>query len=136
MKKIKWLWIIGTTAILGGCTSTAKNEYSDAGNHATTVAKDIGRAVEADTKAVSNKLDAAISEKGRSDTQLSIKIRKAMLDDPDIQTTGLAVDIKNHKVILRGKIHSEVQNQQAKHIAADIAGSSYPVDDRLQVPEG
>jgi osmotically-inducible protein OsmY len=119
-----------------GCTSTARSDYSEAGRKATHAIESAGKAVDADATALGHKLSDTVSESSSSNDQVSEKVRRALLGATDIQTSGLSVSTSGHKVILRGRIRSEVENQQAEHIARDAAGKGFTVDDQLNVREG
>lgn len=117
--------------IVGGCTQTAKNEYSDAGSHIEAAAKDTGAALKEDATHVKEAAQDALAK-----NELSSKIRKGMQDHPDLGIKDLSVDVSGSQVVLHGSIPSENLNQRAEHLARKLAGSGYTVDDQLSVSEG
>jgi len=121
---------------LTGCSPEARRDYSAAGSSVATAAKDTGKAIGADAKAVGHSVANAANGTTDPNDDTTKRIKKAILDAPDIQTNDLVVEADDRKVTLRGTVQSEIQNQLAEHLARRLLGSAYEVDDQLQVSPG
>jgi osmotically-inducible protein OsmY len=119
--------------IITGCTDEARTDYSDAGSKTAIAAKDTGKAIVADATAAAHSVAGEIDNASRANNQTSAKVKRAILDATDIETTELSVDTNGSKVTLHGSVVTEVQNQRAEQLARSVVGPNYTVDDKLAV---
>jgi len=118
---------------LFGCSQETRNDYHAAGSSVADAAKDTGKAIDADAKDVERSIADAGSSVQRANRETSARVRRAILDAPDIVATDLVVETKERNVTLRGIVETEVQNQSAEHIVRDLLGPAYTVDDQLTI---
>ena len=132
-------WIL-TAALaclaIAGCSQEARNDYKAAGSSVTTAAKDAEKAVDADAVATGQSFADATDSTAKANHDTSARVKQALLDSPDIETTDLKVDTNGRTVTLHGGVQTEEQNQRAEQLARELLGSAYTVEDQLKVGGG
>jgi osmotically-inducible protein OsmY len=131
----KTLTVCISAAVLSvaGCTQSARSDYGAAGSNAATAAKDAEKGIVADATAAGHTITGAVDNTSKVNNQTSAKVKQAILDAPDIETTDLTVDTNGRTVTLHGSVLTEVQNQRAEQLARSVLGSAYYVNDQLAV---
>jgi osmotically-inducible protein OsmY len=64
----------------------------------------------------------AFADQKRSDDQIYDQVRQRLAADRDVRGGGIAVDVKDGVVTLRGKVHEERQRHKAERVAKKVKG--------------
>jgi len=64
----------------------------------------------------------AFADQKRSDDQIYDQVRQRLAADRDVRGGGIAVDVKDGVVTLRGKVHEERQKHKAERVAKKVKG--------------
>ena len=98
---------------------------------AETAGKKVDQVTENVTTAVSNsadKADKAMTEQGKAagqaldDTQITAKVKTALLNAPGLQSMKITVDTEKGKVTLSGSANSQVNADKAVKVAEAVEG--------------
>lgn len=98
---------------------------------AETAGKKVDQVTENVTAAVSNsadKADKAMSEQGKAtgqaldDTQITAKVKTALLNAPGLQSMKITVDTEKNKVTLSGSADSQANIDKAVKVAEAVEG--------------
>ena len=128
--------IVMSVFIVNGCSEGAHQKFGSAGSHLASAAKETGLAVSEDVSKAGHSVADSVDITSRTNDDLSDRIQDALLKSKQINTRGLSVSTSGQLVVLRGEVGSEIENQQAEHIAREVAGNGYSVDDQLKVNTG
>ena len=141
--------IMGTLVV--GCTQEAREQYSEAGQHASEATKETGNAMATDAEktgaAAAKTAEAAGEEakhaaentKAAGDNALETSKVKTALDTANgLATKDINVDTDSQAktITLKGSVPDEKQKAQAETVAKGIAGTEFKVVNNLTVGPG
>ncbi len=121
---------------VGGCSEGSRRNYDAAGAHVINAAKETGHAISEDANKAGHTVSDSVDGSAKSNDDLSDKVQDALLNSTEIHARDISVSTSGNLVTIRGEVGSEVENQQAEHIARGVLGSKYTVDDQLKVNTG
>ena len=143
---MKNLTLMAMIAIMGlaltGCTPQAREEYSEAGQHANMSVKKTGDAVATDAKVTGEVIKDKAHEAGQvaENATMTGRVRSAIdeakdltIHDLDVDTSG--VDAGDRKIVLKGRSDNEAGKQRAGEIAKNVATSDWKVDNQIIVAQ-
>lgn len=133
---------------LVGCSQEAREQYSEAGQHASQATKDTGKAISTDAEktgaAAAKEVQAAGTEvknaaensKAVADNGLETTKVKSALDTAsglDTKDINVDTDTKAKTITISGSVPDDKQKSQAETVAKGIAGTEFKVINNLKV---
>lgn len=70
-----------------------------------------------------------IEERPREDVVLAMKVKAALIENPELSAAAIEVEASNTRIHLSGFVETEAQRQLADNVASEISGVSAVMND-------